>query len=393
VHRLAIVTSHVIQYQDPLFKRLAVRPDIDLTVIFCSRHGAEPYRDEDMKTTLRWDLDLLAGYRHLFLRNLSTFDFRRGFVRLLNPSIVTALRAGRYDVVFFMLGWGSLTAWLGFLTCIVRRIPFAIYGDSSFVPEATSWRLRLRAAALRWLFSRTAAFATSGVMNAQYYQHYGADPRRFFLVPWAADNERFERESRLTGGERAEIRQTYAIDPGKVVIVFSGKLIPRKDPMTLLRAFEVMQHRDRAALLFMGDGELREALSAYTAQQAIPGVNIAGFVNQTEIPRVYGMSDIFVLPSLDDPRGTVVNEAMASGLPVVVTDRCGAVGDIVSDGENGFVFSPGDVAGLADRLDRLVADATLRTRMAARSRTIIATWDYERDVDGIVNLLHSLPGR
>jgi glycosyltransferase involved in cell wall biosynthesis len=391
VHRLAIVTSHVIQYQDPLFKRLAARPDIDLTVIFCSRHGAEPYRDEDMKTTLRWDLDLLAGYRHLFLRNLSTVDFRRGFVRLLNPSILTELDRERYDVVFFMLGWGSLTSWLGFFTCIVKGIPFAIYGDSSFVPDVSDRKARLRAAALRWLFSHTAAFATSGVMNAQYYQHYGADPRRFFLVPWAADNERFERESRLTADERGEIRSRYAIDPEKVLIVFSGKLIPRKDPMTLLRAFAAMEQRDRAALLFMGDGELRDSLLAYTAEHDIPGVNIAGFVNQTEIPRVYGMSDIFALPSLDDPRGTVVNEAMASGLPVVVTDRCGAVGDIVRDGENGFVFAPGDVPGLAARLDRLVADAALRKSMSARSRALIAGWDYQKDVEGIVELLDSLP--
>jgi len=91
--RLAIVASHVIQYQDPFFRLLAEEPDVDLTVLYCSRQGAETYRDEDMKTTLAWDIDLLQGYRHPFLRNLAR-DNNAGYTRLINPGIVrTRLRA------------------------------------------------------------------------------------------------------------------------------------------------------------------------------------------------------------------------------------------------------------------------------------------------------------
>jgi glycosyltransferase involved in cell wall biosynthesis len=99
------------------------------------------------------------------------------------------------------------------------------------------------------------------------------------------------------------------------------------------------------------------------------------------------MADVFVLPSIEEPRGSVINEAMASGLPVVSSDRAGAIGDIVQHGENGFVFTAGDAATLARHLDTLAAEPELRARMARRSREIIATWDYSRGVAGVLDAL------
>jgi glycosyltransferase involved in cell wall biosynthesis len=158
--------------------------------------------------------------------------------------------------------------------------------------------------------------------------------------------------------------------------------------MTLLRAVDAMRNRDRAAVLFLGHGEQREELESFATDRGL-SVHFAGFVNQSELPKHYAAADAFVLPSLDDPRATVVNEAMASGLPVLITDRCGPAGDIVRHGENGFVFAPGDVASLAAHLDTLAEQPALRDRMARRSREIIAGWDYERGVEGVLEALRA----
>jgi len=404
-YRLAIVASHVIQYQDPLFRMLAAEPDIDLTVLYCSRHGLEQFRDADMGTTLAWDIDLL-GYPHRFLWNASR-DLNRGFWRLVNPGIVTALLrseqraasseqgssavsargslpAARFDAVLFMTGWGAFTALLGMLTCRLFRIPFFLYGDSSFPPPEDSARSRIRAGLLRVLFALTTGFMTSGVLNAAYYRHYGADPRRFFLLPWAIDNERFARHC---GVPQPELRDRYGIARDAVVFLFSAKLVERKDPFALLKAYERMRHRGRAAVVFMGDGVLREPLERHAREHALGGAHFIGFVNQAAIPSHYAMADVFVLPSTYEPRGAVINEAMACGLPVVVTDRCGSIGDIVLDGDNAFVYSAGDDAALAAVMDRLVEDAELRKRMGERSREIIAGWDYRRGVAGVKEML------
>ena len=112
--RLAILASHVIQYQDPFFRLLAADPEIDLTVIYCSPQGAQPYRDEDMKTTLSWDLEMLQGYRWRALRN---FGRGSGYWRLVNPGVMPAIWRGRYDAVLFMLGWGTITSLLAVAAC------------------------------------------------------------------------------------------------------------------------------------------------------------------------------------------------------------------------------------------------------------------------------------
>ena len=385
-YRLAIVASHVIQYQDPFFRLLASDPDIDLTVLYCARHGADVYRDEDMKTSLAWDIELLSGYRHVFLRNLSN-DLNRGYTRLMNPGIMPALARGGYDAVIFMTGWGSLTALLGIATCRFFRIPGFLYGDSSLPPAEDSARSALRAGFLRAIFASVTGFMVSGVLNADYYAHYGASRGTFFLLPWAIDNERFALAGRLTKEERASLRAKHGIAPGAMAILFSAKLVPRKDPLTLLRAFDHMHCRAGAALVFMGDGELRPALEAYVRDRAIPGVHFLGFVNQRDIPRYYSMCDVFVLPSTYEPRGAVINEAMACGLPVVVTDRCGSIGDIVMAGENAFVYDAGNDAQLASDLDALAGDSALRGRMGQRSLQLIAQWDYARGVRGVKEML------
>jgi len=385
VYRVALIASHVIQYQAPFFRMLAAQPDLDLTVLFCSRAGAEVYRDADMQTDLRWDLDLLGGYEHEFLRNYGRGE---GAARLINPGIVPALLFRRFDAVIFFLGWGTITSLLGMAACRMRGTPILLFGDSSFPPPEDTLARKLRGSAMRALVGLTDAFLVSGALNAEYYLHYGADPARFFDVPWAIDNDRFATASTFAPGEREAMRERFGIRPDQLAIVFSAKLLPRKDPMTLLRAVARMQHRDRAAVIFLGHGELRAEAEQFAREHGVQA-HFAGFVNQTELPKHYAMADVFVLPSLDDPRATVINEAMACGLPIILTDRCGPSRDIAQHGDNAFVIAPGAVEALARHLDALAADPALRARMARRSRVIIATWDYRRGVDGLMAALRA----
>ena len=380
--RLAIVASHVIQYQAPLFQRLATSGEIEPTVFYCDSAGGEIYHDREMETALAWDIPLLAGYRHQTLRNYSPLGSLNGW-GLINFALPRLLIKGDFDAVVFM-GWGAVSYWLGFAACIVRRIPFFLYGDSNEIPPNNSIRRRLRDSVLRALFRRAAGFLVSGRYNADYYRHYGADKTRFFFVPWAVDNDRFERESRLTEAERNELRTVYGISPDALVIMFSGKLLPRKAPMDLLEAFADLPNRDRAVLLFLGEGVERQRLEEFCEDRSLKNVRITGFLNQSTMPKMYGMSDVFVLTSYFDPRATVVNEAMAAGLACVVSDRIGPSGDIVKDGENGFVIPAGDIAALASRLSRFVEEPTLARRMGECSREIIERWGYREDVDGMV---------
>ena len=385
VHRVALVASHVIQYQAPLFRLLARERDLDLEVLYCSQDGAREFIDPEMQVAVRWDLDLLDGYRHRFLRNLG---FGEGYTRLINPGIIPAILFGKYDAVIFLLGWGTITSLLGMAACRMRGTPIFLFGDSSFPPPATTLAARARAGMLRAIFALADRFLISGGLNADYYRHYGADPQRFHSVPFAIDNARFEEASRFAPGEREQMRERFGFREDQMVVVFSAKFVARKDPMTLLRAMAQTHHRDRIAALFLGNGELREEMERFARERALT-VHFAGFANQSGLPKHYAVADVFVLPSLYEPRGLVVNEAMATGLPVITSDRCGAVGDIMRDGDNGFVFPAGDATALAEKLDLLAADPELRARMGQRSREIIATFDYTAGVRGVMEALEA----
>jgi glycosyltransferase involved in cell wall biosynthesis len=377
--RLAIVASHVIQYQDPLFARLGADPDVDLTVLYCSRKGANEFHDRDMGRLVRWDVDLLQGYRYRFMANLGAGT--RWF-RLINPGIVAAVLRGKFDAVIFMIGWGTVTSYLGLSACQLAGTPAFLFGDSSYAPAERTMVARARGTFLRLLFRFPRGFMTSGVQNATYYQSYGVDPSRFFDLPFAIDNERFQRAAEMTSAERAALRRSFGFSSDDRVVVFSGKLVPRKDPLTILRAVSQMHSNFRTCVLFLGDGELHDELIDSSAFLGVR-CHFAGFVNQHDLPRHYAAGDVFVIPSMFEPRGLVVNEAMTAGLPVIASDRVGAIGDLVLPGVNGDVFPAGDAAALASILERVLGDDRLRSSMSQRSLEIISTWDYSRAVRGI----------
>jgi glycosyltransferase involved in cell wall biosynthesis len=385
-YKLLFIGSHVIQYYGPLFRMLGAHPRIDFRVLYCTRHGAETYLDHDLGVRLKWDLPLLEGYQYRFLRNFTPRD--RGFFRHVNPGIVPALWRERPTAVW-VSGWGTLSMWITYLACRVMRIPYFVYGDNTFVVERkgpVGWVRRL---ILKWLFRNAGGFLLQGIMNGDYFAHYGADRRKFFLVPYAVDNERFHRDSRMDPDERRRRREALGIDPDRVVLLFAGKLIERKNPVHLLEAVRRMRTRDKVAVMYMGDGRARPALEQYARDNGMEHVHFTGFVNQSEMPPYYALADVFVLPSSLDPRGTVTNEAMACELPVVISNMVGIYGegDIVRDGDNGFIYQVGDNDRLAAILDELVEDSELRRRMGVRSWEIIRRWNFDRDVEGLQQAL------
>jgi glycosyltransferase involved in cell wall biosynthesis len=169
------------------------------------------------------------------------------------------------------------------------------------------------------------------------------------------------------------------------VILFSGKLIPRKRPMDLLRAYAgLVEERVAAGLLFIGEGELRPVLEQFAREQGLTQVKIAGFQNQTQLPRYYAVGDVFVLPSEFDPWGLVVNEAMLFSIPVIVSDRVGAGPDLVQDNEWGYTYPVGDVMRLRSLLKQLVLNTDLRQRMGEAAQERIMHWNHDTCVTEIV---------
>ena len=403
--RLAIFTSHPIQYQAPLFRALAASGSIAPTVYFGSRHGAEVAVDVGFGTAFKWDVPLLDGYEHEFLPNharkpdVSRF---RG-VRLSRPEALLA--NGNYDAVL-VCGWQTLAHIQMIRAAWNVGLPVLLRGDSTLQRLAAAGTRGL-ARRVMWLparqrlytaaFRRVAGFLVVGSRNLAYYRSFGVGDDKLFWAPAGVDNDWFALPERARLDARARVRSQLGLDGQAIVFASSAKLIARKRPLDLVHAVAKLRAQGVGAhALFIGDGEQHAEIEQRAAQLGIAGATtIAGFVNQRELPDWYAAADALVLPS--DSRetwGLVVNEAMAAGLPVVVSDAAGCSVDLVQPGENGFTYRCGDVEALTGRL---AAVATLgsegRRAFGERSRELVKGFSLNVTVDATVQALDAVCDR
>jgi glycosyltransferase involved in cell wall biosynthesis len=385
--RLAILLGQPVQYFAPLFRELARRDEIELTVIYCSPGGATPYFDPEFGLTVSWDTPVLDGYRYKFIRSLWP-NRTQGMLAYVAPGILAQVRKERFDVLL-AFGWSNLTCWLAFAKAFLGEVPWMLYGDTNVLYETEKYGVKrwLRNWLLGSLFRRTSAFLVSTSMNREFYELHGVDRTRCFRAPLVVDPDVFGGTPKNAAIHRDQVRKQHGIPLDAVLLLFVGKLVPRKRPHDVLSVLEVLQDEcPKLAVAFVGDGPLRCSLESYIVERRIMNAVLVGFKNQSELPAMYAMSDIFVLPSSKEPLGVVTLEAMACGLPVVVTDRTGLWGpeDAVRNGENGFVYPSGNVAELAAAVRRLVLDRTLRERMGSKSREIVKDFSVERCANGIL---------
>lgn len=390
-YNLAIVQSHPIQYFAPLFRRLAQQPEIDLTVFYCSRRGMEEYLDTGFGQSVKWDIPLLSGYRHKFLPNLSDHFQGAGFLSLINPGVVIQLLRNRYDAVL-VHGHNSATNLLTIAVANLLGIPVLMRAETHLLLERSlakrTARRLLMSILYRWLCD---ACLPIGTRNKEFYQHHGVRKSRLFMVPYTVDNNFFMESLssfRPTDTARETLKQNWGLPTTKPVILFLGKLMPRKRAMDLLLAFQRLRMQgDDATLLFVGSGEQEELLRNHACQHNIPDVHFFGFRNQSALPQFYALADIFVIPSENEPWGLTINEAMCAALPIVATEDIGAVADLVRPGHNGLLFKKGDIDGLTAHLSWLISNSELCRQLGQNSLGIIRDWNYDAAVRGILRAL------
>ena len=389
-YRLAYLVSHPIQYQAPLLRRIAEDPAIDLTVFFCSDISVRSHHDEGFGRTVEWDVPLLDGYDHFFLPGF----LREGpptALRPLNYGLSTHLRNGQFDALWvhgYMRQYHMLSmlrARLAGLIVLDRDEAWAQSADRGPIKKIVKKLLYfcLRRICHGWL--------TIGSANRDYYTANGMAPETMFPVPYAVDNDYFRKRAEAAAPNREALRAELGLTEGRPVILYASKFITRKRPDDLLEAFARISSDPSCRnpyLLMVGDGERGDALKKRARELGLEELVIfTGFRNQSELPGLYDLCDVFVLPSLLEPWGLVVNEVMNAGRAVIVSDQVGAAFDLVREGETGFVFPAGDVAALTDRLQRFLSDPAKAGQMGHAARDVVAKWGYDEDIAGLKQAL------
>jgi glycosyltransferase involved in cell wall biosynthesis len=251
--------------------------------------------------------------------------------------------------------------------------------------ERVGWREEVK----KLIVDQYDAALAAGTPHRDYLRELGFSSRRIELGYNVVDNEYFR-----TGADHARrnpdlFRDLPGLADDRPYFLASNRFIARKNLDRLLVTYGAYRDRAEASgldpwrLLMVGDGRLRGDLERLVQDRQIEGVVFCGFRQVDELPAYYGRAGAFVHPALVDQWALVVNEALASGLPAIISTGAGSAHDLIEEGANGYRFVPHDTETLTDRLFRLAAPDTDRERMGQRSSEIIAEWPLARFAEGI----------
>ena len=379
-YRVLLLHNIMAPYRFPLFRAIDADPRIDLEVWFMSR-SARNRRWSQSSQDLGFAYQVLPSVEF----NHASRDL---FTYIVNYSFPWKYARGNFDVLI-SAGWLDFACQAGFVLSKALRRKYIQWSESTAYEP--SLQRSLAAPVVKTMVRWADACVAVGTRSREYLEKLGAHSRDIYTAYSTVDVELFRRVSSLARRERVEHRTALGIRRGFVVL-YCGQFIERKGLRYLLEAFASIKalHED-VALVLIGYGPERDMLLAQVALSGISDVHVVDHVEVTEMPTMYALADVFVLPSLEETWGLVVNEAMACGLPVIVTDRAGASIDLVRQGENGYVVPAGDSTAIAECITRLIEDPALAARMGDCSSERIQQFTPERAaqvfVDAIVHAM------
>lgn len=360
-------------YMVERFNAVVARDNLDFEAWFNARLEADR----------SWDVDEVSwAFRSRYLPSLPVAGRRLSLPAPLLHEAAPDLLVSLYAGPSFLFGWN---------VAHLRGARTAFWTEVTF--DRWLRRRRWKETLKRQIFPKVDGVITVAQDGYAFARRYNVPKARIFYAPHVIDVEHFRAGRLAAQPERDSIRAALGLRG--LSFLYVGRLWWGKGLDYLIDAFAVLQRRVEAeiSLLLVGDGPEEARLRARCQAEGVRNVVFAGFQQKPTLPRYYAAADVFVFPTLGDPYGLVVDEAMACSLPVIATTTTGEIGERIEDGVNGFIVPPENSAALLDRMERLLTDPERRWRMGSRSAEMIAghtpeRWaeDFERAVHGILAL-------
>jgi glycosyltransferase involved in cell wall biosynthesis len=396
---LVVIETHPVQYHAPVYRALQQQFGIPVTAIYGSDFSVAGYQDTEFKTFFAWDTDLVAGYQAVFLERVSEGGA---------PGVEAITGAGLGRTLHQALGESGHGVILlpGYGGAFYRSALYHLWGRKNplvFRAETTD-HARARSPLKAWardrilerLYGRCARVLYIGQHSYRHFTRLGCAPEKLVFSPYCVDTAPFACGEDARGRLRVETRRALGISDEDYVLLFSGKLSPRKAPDLMLEAVKLLPENQKRRLwvLFLGEGELRARLEALGEAEPRVRVHFLGFQNQKNLSPYFHASDLLILPSLhSETWGLVVNEALHHGVPCVVSEAVGAAPDLVHDsagsGATGAVCRTGSRESLAAAIGRMLPRFE-RAETRAACRQAVDAYRIEDAARGIATAFQSV---
>jgi glycosyltransferase involved in cell wall biosynthesis len=370
INKVVFVTNIPTPYRVPWWNEL--NKFVDLQVVFMDR--TEKNRKwENVLQKSTFPYEIIQGIHIEFPKRDWTLHANLSILYFLIKAKPRKLILGGYD---------SITSILALILTKILRIDTILWYEST--RESENLNNRFLKKVKRALIGSFGKYAVPGEQAKDNLISLGVAPEKIFMAPNVVNNAYFAQEVQVYKPEKIKLKQELGLP--EQVILFVGQLVERKGVLTLLKAYQKLD-TDRVGLLIVGDGPLRSQYESYCLEQELHHVRFVGFHDIDSIPQYFAISDVFVLPSKREVWGLVVNEAMASGLPVLCSHNVGCSSNLIHEGINGYTFDPNNSLELAGLLTVMLSDPTQLEAMGEASMAIINQYTIEASVRGIVEAL------
>jgi len=364
-HRLAIITEIIAPYRIPLFNALTQIPEVDLHVIFLGETDPNLREWRVYKEEIRFSFQVLPSWR----RRIGKYN------ALVNARVEAALTQTRPGAILCG-GYNYIASWQALRWARKHRVPFLLWSESNRQDQ------RRYLAAVEWLkrqfLHRCDGFVVPGQSAFEYLSAQKNGDQPIFIAPNAVDNRLFSDAAEFARKNADRLRRELNLT--QHYYLFVGRLVREKGVFELLSAYESLDSglRQQFGLVIVGDGSCRRTLQELADKVSGAGIVFAGFVHKEKLGAYYGLADALVLPTYTDTWGMAVNEAMACGLPLIVSEAAGCAADLIREDCNGVLVKPRDTKGLASAMRSIGDNAAVRKRMGQNSARRIL--DYSPDV-------------
>ena len=351
--KVAIITTHPIQYYAPVFTLLSRKTE--LYVFYTNRKMF----DKGFRQKVQWDIPLLDGYSYIFA----------------DKNLINKLIAFKPDCLI-VYGWANMNH-LAVMRYFKGKVPILFRGDSTLLNPQNILKSKCRSIALNFIYKQIDKALYVGQNNKTYFIRHGLKQEQLIFAPHAVDNKRF------SAPIKSNIRNLLHLKSNDILVLYAGKFTQVKNPQLLLRGF-IELSMPNVHILFTGDGLLKNSLQ--NIGRGYRNVHFLPFQNQSKMPAIYQACDLFCLPSNSESWGLAVNEAMAAGKAILASDKVGAAADLVR-AENGRIFKNNNLPDLKKNLQEMVSNPRALQEKGKASSKIIADWNFDVQANNILDAI------
>lgn len=387
--KLFYYALHPIPYHIGIYRETSKLKNIDFKVFYLDDLVLKAFINKDFKAEIKSDIDLLSGYKSEFLKNYS-FNFLKlspYFSRLNFGILKTFLQ--KPDIVL-ITGYTTFSDMMILILSKITRTKVIFRGEATLRKNTGALKEFIKRSFIKiWLKNcDLVMYSCSG--NKKFYLNYGIDENKLLPIPCAVDNDYFKGQDIYYKSRLKNIKKELSIDEDDFIIVWCGKIYPRKRPLDLLKSLKLINN-SKITVLFVGDGPEAEKCKSFSLKNNIK-TKFIGFVNTSRVSKYYSIANLFVNTSDYDPSPKSLNEAMNFGLSVIATNVIGTCEDLIENNKNGFTISVGDIKDLSEKINYLNNNRDINDKFGKYSKKIVNNFTFKKDAKFLAEAVKILTG-